>query len=674
MPKRCVFVVFLAFFSVACAYRGALEPGAQSLRARDRAVMETLKLICRGQRLARWQDAFMALQPEDMKLTVKCVAAMYWTDFGEDLGFTGARLADILQILGTDAAYDEILRIALYSKFTPDVRMALRALSYRMGVCFFPGFVRIHERTDMPSDIRANAKQLAAIASGGHSLQGIVDAIALEGDPWRANTPHERLKNYQRNIAKHVDLCYKQGVSLLLERETSRKALIAARLERGDKNAQLVPVPFGEPEPHVKRVLDELLNEQIKGKLSCRRKPLSARPSAQNAKRFNSKLHLSVWLLREDGDRKLIGHTPVVGGVEIILPRRGATWLVEPRYKAFASVLLVLGAQIKAKAVPALSLREKLLREADLAHLADATPLRRLDLAGNKVTDAGLAHLKRLTNLKELDLSHTRITGSGLVHLHGMSKLRSLDLHGTDRFRNANVRHLKTLTTLEQLDLSSTNITDAEVSHLKPLGNLRELELFNTKMSDSGLAELHFLTDLEFLNLAGTEITDAGLAHLKPLSKLRKLDLMDTQITDAGLAYLETLTNLEELDLSGTRITGSGLVHLHGMTNLRSLALAKADRFRNANLRHLATLTKLEELYLSGTNITDANLSHLKPLINLQLLNLSGTKITDAAVARLTGLSRLRNLYVADTKVSRKAMNVIEAKIPGLHVFANYPF
>lgn len=66
-----------------------------------------------------------------------------------------------------------------------------------------------------------------------------------------------------------------------------------------------------------------------------------------------------------------------------------------------------------------------------LAGVQKLTQLRRLSLAGNRITDDGLTRLSGLTGLEDLDLMATDVTDAGLEHLHSLRKLVSLNLAGT---------------------------------------------------------------------------------------------------------------------------------------------------------------------------------------------------------------------------------------------------
>ena len=134
---------------------------------------------------------------------------------------------------------------------------------------------------------------------------------------------------------------------------------------------------------------------------------------------FNSKLPLTVWVVREAGGMpEQIGRTP--SAKPIVIPRC-ASWFVEP---ASNSDMRALAEEIASKGLPGLRLAGA--TDGDLAHLKGLTGLRELNLYGTEITDAGLAHLKGLTRLRKLHLQELhvwgiKITDAGLAHLKGLS-------------------------------------------------------------------------------------------------------------------------------------------------------------------------------------------------------------------------------------------------------------
>jgi hypothetical protein len=172
----------------------------------------------------------------------------------------------------------------------------------------------------------------------------------------------------------------------------------------------------------------------------------------------------------------------------------------------------------------------------------DEKPSVSVRLAGLKrLAMADLEPLKDILFIKELDLSQTRIGDRELKVLTGMEsldKLRKLDLAGT-RVTDVGVRELKHLMHLCWLDLAGTGVTGAGVRELGELSTLFALRLADTAISDEELKELKELQTLRSLDLSRTAVTDAGLKHLRALTGLRELWLEKTRISDAAAAELQ---------------------------------------------------------------------------------------------------------------------------------------
>jgi Leucine-rich repeat (LRR) protein len=244
--------------------------------------------------------------------------------------------------------------------------------------------------------------------------------------------------------------------------------------------------------------------------------------------------------------------------------------------------------------------------DAQMAHLACLTKLRKLDLGIGTITDAGLLHLKGLTNLQILYLDDNNIRGDGLQHLKGLN-LRCLVLANNQI--STGLDHLHGLPKLEELALSNNGIVKG-LANLEGLSELRDLSLDRNPISSEELEPLKALTKLHSLRLDKTQVTDDGLRHLKKMSKLQTLYLDQTTVGNEGLKHLHGLPELAELHLSGTKIGDDGL-------------------------KHLAALPKLRRLYISGTDVSDGALEYLYRLPNLEVLSLSGTKLSTEGRDRL---------------------------------------
>ena len=81
-----------------------------------------------------------------------------------------------------------------------------------------------------------------------------------------------------------------------------------------------------------------------------------------------------------------------------------------------------------------------------------------LDLASTNISDADVAHLAKFTNLKKLKLSNTKITDEALKVIGKMESLQSLNLYETG-VTDAGVMSLSSLPQLERTYLGNTKVT-----------------------------------------------------------------------------------------------------------------------------------------------------------------------------------------------------------------------
>jgi hypothetical protein len=102
-------------------------------------------------------------------------------------------------------------------------------------------------------------------------------------------------------------------------------------------------------------------------------------------------------------------------------------------------------------------------------------------------------------------------------------------------------------------------ITDATLSLLDPLtDHLTELGLANSKISDTGLAQLTKFTKLTKLHIGNTQISGKGIQHLSGLSNLESLNLINTFVDDSGLKLLDELEFLSKVYAWRSLITRKG--------------------------------------------------------------------------------------------------------------------
>lgn len=282
-----------------------------------------------------------------------------------------------------------------------------------------------------------------------------------------------------------------------------------------------------------------------------------------------------------------------------------------------------------------------------LAHISKLTELKYLDLDNTQVTSKGLAYIRGLNKLETLHLSGLKIGDKDLANLQDMKELSILGLDNT-QVTDKGLSHLKGLTSLWGLHLADTKVTGTGLDALKDLRNLRLLVLNNSPVNDSGAAKIGDLKKVDRLYLDRTRITDEGLSKLKELN-LQFLSLADTKISDSGLANLEGMKKLMYLNLGKCKVTDAGLEQVKNCSNLRSLLL-DYTQVTDAGLAHLPDLKKLNALDLRGTKITNSGLTDLSKLDLLRGLDVSDNRnISDQGFAQLEHLERLN---VSNTKVS----------------------
>ena len=130
--------------------------------------------------------------------------------------------------------------------------------------------------------------------------------------------------------------------------------------------------------------------------------------------------------------------------------------------------------------------------------------------------DSYLAYLKGCPMLEEIDLSRCPIGDAGLVSISDLPSLRRLVLAGT-KVSDDGLKALRP-GSLRTLDLSGTKITDAGLKYLCKPGiaeRLTELNLADTAVTDNAVEYLRKMPRLKTLRLTGTTISDQGVEKLR---------------------------------------------------------------------------------------------------------------------------------------------------------------
>jgi len=116
-----------------------------------------------GQR-AVCPQTFNALTPEEMRLCVRSLAAIFWQNKCQEYGRHPAFVLRLLYGTGTDAGTDELIRVMLYHKDMEVVQylMTILALS-PPGLELYPALSKFLERGDLSAEVRAEASALRAL-------------------------------------------------------------------------------------------------------------------------------------------------------------------------------------------------------------------------------------------------------------------------------------------------------------------------------------------------------------------------------------------------------------------------------------------------------------------------------------------------------------------------------
>jgi hypothetical protein len=164
-----------------------------------------------------------------------------------------------------------------------------------------------------------------------------------------------------------------------------------------------------------------------------------------------------------------------------------------------------------------------------------------LKLARTSTGDNEMESLAKLSSLNVLNLSDTRVTDAGITRLAAKSSGWSINVLHMDRTRIGD-EGLRALfakispSDLERLSISGTNVT---------------WEYINTWKSAP-----------EMLCLGGLDIDDrAANWFVEQGGTCREADLSDTRLTDTGLADLESCESLRKLCVKGCAISDSVAIH-----------------------------------------------------------------------------------------------------------------
>jgi Leucine-rich repeat (LRR) protein len=351
-----------------------------------------------------------------------------------------------------------------------------------------------------------------------------------------------------------------------------------------------------------------------------------------------------------------------------------------------------------------------------MKQLAGLKKLKVLYLRDTLITDRGMAHLASLNELEELDLYGAPLSDASIRVLAGAKKLRRLNLLGS-RITDESAETLAALPLLEDLNLYRTGVGNSALSRLQQRKSLRNLDLRYTRVSRGGVeafrkalpqSRIQFqdttpetappaLRDsrptsssanaiaewvrklggraefaegaLREIDLSRTPVTDAQLSYLGSLASLKKLNLESTEAGDLGMSAVARLAGLEQINLSHTLVTDKGLAALAPLSKLRRLWINNNTHLTG---KGLPLLPELEELELSGTSLDDAGLERAARIPGLRALRAAYSNISDTGLKHLAALPQLRSLDLTSTDILDAGLAALKPLVTLEELFLSY--
>lgn len=169
-----------------------------------------------------------------------------------------------------------------------------------------------------------------------------------------------------------------------------------------------------------------------------------------------------------------------------------------------------------------------IIRDADLSSIEHLVSLHELNLNDQLLTDAGVDILAKLPGLQRLNLAGNAIGDNSLVKLVAGGRLLEVDISRT-AVSDAGVEMLIG-SSLQKLNLSGTMISDRALEFFALMPWLRSLGLAGTKVTDEGIARLHFCDILDELDLSDTIVGNGALSLLSRFNYWKSLKLENTQV------------------------------------------------------------------------------------------------------------------------------------------------
>jgi RNA polymerase sigma factor (sigma-70 family) len=328
-----------------------------------------------------------------------------------------------------------------------------------------------------------------------------------------------------------------------------------------------------------------------------------------------------------------------------------------------------------------------------IAPIARLTGLRKLGLAGIRISpgalgclaklphveqlstpmglsDEGMAEIAKMTSLRILRVARDQLTDRGLRLMGRLTNLESLDVYGNAQMSDAGLEAWTHLRLLRHIRLGMEGpFTDRGMAHLAKLPALKVLWLDTHRITDNGLRELARSRSVERLCICWLDqITDRGIGYLRDMPQLKGLNAAHLRLlTDASLTHLATLPNLDDLYLPGW-FTDDGVEQLGTMSQLRRLniSLWGGSPLTDRSLAAVAKLRTLRELAIEGKEFTNEGAALLANLPNLESLLLTFPNVDNDTLKIVADLPNLRELtFMSSGDVTMSGLNVLN-KLSGL--------
>lgn len=198
--------------------------------------------------------------------------------------------------------------------------------------------------------------------------------------------------------------------------------------------------------------------------------------------------------------------------------------------------------------------------------------------------------------------------------------VRAVPGRGLRQVSEEHTRLIGKLLPLRILDVSGESVSDVNLAHLGNLVTLSELQIARTKVTSSGIKQIHRMDELEVLDVAETDVDDEGMAIISRFVKLKSLDISRTKITSAGIQSATALVNLERLTAEYTRTLPNLTIVAGKLPRLSYLDITKT-RCQNLDVQELRGSTSLKTLVLDRNEITTNSAAILREMEHLRILS-----------------------------------------------------